>query len=116
MYNYRPLTLEHQTRLEEWEQAKPKIQAAYVEDAMKIGFAIDEVVFCGGEEVPIGWPCEGCERDYEDPHPTHAFDFECVCNACYRVVWEVDEYREANKPLAVAMSLAQSLGLYGEVK
>ena len=115
MYKSRPLTLEQQTRLEAWEREKPKIQAEYDKDALKLGFAIHEVVFCGGEEVPIGQPCEGCERDYDDPHPTHAFDFECICSACYRVVWEVDEYREANKPLAVAISLAQSLGLQTEV-
>lgn len=66
-----------------WERAT----RYYERRARELGYLIDTSVLCCGVEVNIGDRCEGqvCERI------THRFDPFCICTACYRIVYEVDE-------------------------
>ena len=111
MLNYRPLTAQQQAQLDEWEVRKRLVQAKYEKDALRLGYAVYDVVFCGGEETPIGEPCRACALEYDDPHTTHAFAFDCICSPCYRIVFEVDEWRELNSPLEAAKRLAAKFGI-----
>ena len=107
----------YQTWEPEQQSRYNSLQAGYIRDARELGYVIDRMVLCCGDDVPIGKRCGTLEdKDYEMSNKcgeiTHAFDWLCICTPCHRVVHEVDEARLiafANEPL-------RALGLYEAVE